>query len=262
MSTEANAETHLFNRTQVALSSRSEHVKGVFEDSQHYLKSRRVDILFRTDTVRTFAERVTWSRLLDVGCGDGTISLQLGHPGKRLTLMDLSRSMAELASSNVPEALAGTVDVLNGNFMTTDLPPEPFDLVVTVGVLAHVDSPDAFLAKLRQHLRPGGHLILEFTDCRHFVGRFGRALDRLKEKLAPAKYQTNKLSFPDVAALLDRHQFRLLDTFRYSRIPLPFVGRFISAGLQHRLAKLVFGNARRNTNAFSGNEYICLLTRD
>lgn len=259
---EANAKTDILNATEVGLRSRSEHVKGVFEDARGYLKSRRVDILFRTDTVRTFANRVAWRRLLDVGCGDGTISLQLGRPDNRLTLMDLSRTMAALAASNVPDALVRNVEVLNGNFMTTELSPEPFDLVVTVGVLAHVDSPDAFLGKLRQHLRPGSYLILEFTDCRHFVGRFGRALDVLKEKLAPAKYQTNKLSYPEVAALLERHHFRLVDCFRYSRIPLPFVGRFISAGFQHRLAKHVFGDAGRNTNASLGNEYICLLARD
>ncbi len=259
---DAIPETHMLDRTGLGSCSRSEHVKGVFEDSRHYLKSRRVDILFRTDTVKTFAGRIAWTRLLDVGCGDGTISLQLLRPDNHLTLMDLSRNMATLASRNVPEALTGNVDVVNGNFMTAPLDPKPFDLIVTVGVLAHVDSPDLFLARLRQQLRPGGHLIIEFTDCRHFVGRLGRALDRLKEKVAPAKYQTNKLSSPEVAALFAKHQLRLLETFRYSRIPLPFVGRFLSAGLQHRLAKLVFGDAERNSNASSGNEYLCLLTAD
>ena len=262
MSIEANAQTHTFTTTAIGMDNRSEHVKGVFEDPRSYLKSRRVDVLFRTDTVRAFASRVAWRRLLDVGCGDGTISLQLGRPDNRLTLMDLSRNMTALTTSNIPEALVRTVEVLNGNFMTTELSPEPFDLIVTVGVLAHVDCPDAFLNRIRQHLRPGGHLILEFTDCRHFVGRMGRALDRLKEKLAPAKYQTNKLSFLDVAALLEKHQFRLVDSFRYSRIPLPLLGRFVSAPFQHRLAKLIFRDARRNTNASSGNEYICLLARD
>jgi SAM-dependent methyltransferase len=242
--------------------SKSDHVRKVFENAPHYLKSRRVDIRFRIEVVRTFADTVNWRRLLDIGCGDGSISLQLLTPASQLTLMDLSASMVALAKKNVPENLAANVEVRNENFIASSFDAEPYDLVVTVGVMAHVDSPDAFLAKIKSLLRPGGNLIIEFTDSHHFVGRLGRLWGSMKEVVAPAKYPTNKLSFSDVTLLFQRHDLRLVSVFRYARIPLPGIDRIMSHKMQYRLAQLLFGGCPNNRNSRFGNEYICLLTTD
>lgn len=241
---------------------KSDHVRQVFENAHRYFRSRQVDIRFRVETVRTFAADLKWQKLLDIGCGDGTISLQLLTPTSHLTLLDLSASMAALAKSNVPEGFAANVDVRNENFIATSFDSQLFDLIVTVGVMAHVDSPDAFLAKIADLLRPGGSLIIEFTDCRHFVGRLGRFWGRLKEVLAPPQYHTNRLSFSDVAPLFESHHLRLMSTFRYARIPLPGIDRIINHGMQYRIAKLIFGDCANNRNAWLGNEYICLLSVD
>jgi SAM-dependent methyltransferase len=252
----------IVNSQQVARSSRSEHVRSVFEDSQHYLKARGVDVMFRAETVRALAMPIEWTQLLDIGCGDGSISLQLLSPEARLTLLDLSASMAALAKNNIPLAFQGNVVVRNENFMTAHLGAAPFDLIVTVGVMAHVDSPDAFLARIKQSLRPGGSLIIEFTDARHVVGRIGRLFGKLKELVAPPRYQTNKLSFTEVATLFEKHHLKLVSKFRYSRIPLPGLDRILSHRLQYLLARFIFNDCRNNTNASFGNEYICLLTNE
>jgi SAM-dependent methyltransferase len=242
--------------------SKSNHVKEVFENAPHYLRSRQVDIRFRVEAVRTFADAVKWGRLLDIGCGDGSISLQLLTSASHLTLMDLSASMVALAKNNVPEDLAANVVIRNENFIAASFDVEPYDLVVAVGVMAHVDSPDAFLAKIKSLMRPGGNLIIEFTDSHHFVGWLGRLWGNMKEVVAPAKYPTNKLSFSDVAPLFERHDLRLVSTFRYSRIPLPGIDRIIGHKMQYRFARLLFGGCSNNRNSRFGNEYICLLTAD
>lgn len=242
--------------------SKSDHVREVFENAPHYLKSRRVDIRFRIQIVRAFADTVKWRRLLDIGCGDGSISLQLLTPASRLTLMDLSASMVALAKKNIPEKLVANVMIRNENFIAASFDAEPYDLVVAVGVMAHVDSPDAFLAKIKSLLLPGGNLIIEFTDSHHFVGRLGRLWSNMKEVVAPAKYPTNKLSFSDVALLFEKHDLRLVSAFRYARIPLPGIDRIMSHKMQYRLAQLLFGGCSNNRNSRLGNEYICLLTAD
>lgn len=239
--------------------SKSDYVRQVFEDAPHYLKSRRVDIRFRIEAVRSFASSMAWQRLLDIGCGDGSISLQLLTPASHLTLLDLSASMASFARKNVPDGLAGNVEVRNENFMLASFGPEPFDLIVTVGVMAHVDSLDAFLAKIQSLLRPGGSLIVEFTDSRHFIGQLGRLWGRLKEIAAPALYPTNRLSFSEVAPLFEKHDLSLVSAFRYSRIPLPGIDRILSPEIQYRIAKMIFGGCSNNRNAWLGNEYICVL---
>jgi predicted TPR repeat methyltransferase len=242
--------------------SKSNYVREVFENAPHYLRTRQVDIRFRLEVVRTLADTVKWRRLLDIGCGDGSISLQLLTSASYLTLMDLSASMVALAKKNVSEDLAANVVIRNENFIAASFDAEPYDLVVAVGVMAHVDSPDEFLAKIQSLLRPGGNLIVEFTDSRHFVGRLGRLWGNVKEVVAPAKYPTNKLSFSDVALLFKKHDLRLVSAFRYARIPLPGIDRIMSHEMQYKLAQLLFGGSSNNRNSRFGNEYICLLTND
>jgi len=241
---------------------KSDQVRDVFEDTPRYLKSRRVDIRCRIDVVKGYASTLDAKRMLDIGCGDGTISLQLVTKSSRLTLMDLSSSMIATARENIPKGLEDMVELRNENFATASFDSEQFDLIVSVGVMAHVESPDAFLSKIKSLLRPGGSLILEFTDAFHVVGRVGRFWSWLRELLAPAKYRTNKLSFAEVARLFDRHNLKLVSTYRYSRVPLPMFNKFVSHDAEYRLVKRFFGRCMANRNAWLGNEYICLLTTE
>lgn len=244
------------------MKSKSDCVREVFENTPHYLRSREVDIRFRIEIVRMLASAVKWQRLLDIGCGDGSISLQLLTAASHLTLIDLSASMVALAEKNISEDLATNVVIRNEDFIAASFDTEPYDLVVSVGVMAHVDSPDVFLTKIKSLLRPGGNLIIEFTDSHHFVGRLGHLWGNMKEVVAPAKYPTNQFSFSDIALLFKRHDLRLVSAFRYARIPLPGIDRIMSRKMQYRIAQLIFGGCLNNRNSRFGNEYICLLTAD
>jgi SAM-dependent methyltransferase len=260
MNDEAGADLHAVGIAQPRPESKSDHVRQVFENASHYLKSRGVDIRFRVETVKAFAENLKYNRFMDIGCGDGSISLQLLTPTSHVTLLDLSTNMLSIAKNNVPESLSQNAEMRNENFMVASFDGELFELIVTVGVMAHVDSPDAFVAKIKNLLRPGGSLIIEFTDSRHPVGELGRFWGRIKELVAPSRYPTNRLSFPDVSLLFEKHQLKLVSIFRYSRIPIPGIDRLLNHEIQYRLAKLLFGQSANNRNAWLGNEYICRLT--
>lgn len=241
---------------------KTRQVRQVFENTDRYLESRAVDIRFRVETVKEFAAEIQWQKILDIGCGDGSISLQLLNRESHLTLLDLSTNMIDLAVANIPDALARNVEIRNGDFTAIELESQAFDLIVTVGVMAHVDSPDKFLAKISEILRPGGSLVIEFTDSGHIVGKLGRLWGCLKELLAPAKYSTNRLSFTKAVSLFEKHHLRLISVFRYARLPLPGIDKILSHEIQYRIATLIFGKSRNNRNAWLGNEYICLLTRE
>src|ERR1039458_272329 len=79
------------------LPSKSGLVKAAFERPQRYLDKRRCDIRIRAETVRSFTAGQTFTRVLDVGCGDGSISLPLLSQATRMTLLDLSSGMASIA---------------------------------------------------------------------------------------------------------------------------------------------------------------------
>jgi ubiquinone/menaquinone biosynthesis C-methylase UbiE len=262
MKSEAEVDLQLEAAVTSEREGKREHVRHVFENAPRYLKSRGVDIRCRIDTVHALASTLRHDRMLDIGCGDGSISLQLLDSESTLTLMDLSSSMLKIAKSNVPSGLAGRVEVRNEDFSTALFGTQRFDLIVAVGVMAHVDSPDAFLQKIKGLLAPGGTLIMEFTDAFHFVGRIGRFSGWLKELIAPAKYPTNKLSAARVAGIWKSHGFNLQSRFRYSRVPVAGFNRIVGHPFEHRIVKAVFGACTSNRNAWLGNEYICMLQPD
>jgi cyclopropane fatty-acyl-phospholipid synthase-like methyltransferase len=262
MSLETSVDQTTNSLLQSVPATNSGKVRHVFEDTSKYLKRRQVDVRFRIDTVAAYAAEIKPHRILDIGCGDGSISLQLAGADRQLTLMDISSSMVATATANIPCEYAANVRVRQDDFAVAEFDQEPFDLIVTVGVMAHVDSPDEFLKKIRSLLRPGGSLILEFTDAFHVVGKVGRMWSWTRELFAPAKYATNKLSYAQVAKLLDKNKLRIVSTFRYSRIPLPGFNSIVSHPREFALMKAFFGSSERNRNAWLGNEYIMRIVAE
>lgn len=239
-----------------------DRVRGVFENAPRYFKNRGVDIRMRIDTVWAYASFVSLHRALDIGCGDGTISLQLLNDASRFTLMDLSSSMVERVKLNIPTGLENNVEVRNEDFATAEFGPHKYDLIVAVGVMAHVDSPDEFIGKIKELMAPGGGVVLEFTDAFHFVGWLGRLWGWAKEIIAPAPYATNKLSSKDVMRILTRHGLKPERTFRYSRVPIPGFNVLVSHAQEYNLVRAIFGSSKKNRNAWMGNEYIYLLRKE
>ena len=105
-------------------------------------------------------------RVLDVGCGPGTITLglaQLVAPGEVVGI-DLQPSLIERA-----RALAATREQTNARFEIADvygLPfaDECFDAAFGNGVLMHLAEPVRALAQIRRVLRPGGIIGIRDPD--------------------------------------------------------------------------------------------------
>jgi SAM-dependent methyltransferase len=111
---------------------------------------------------------VRGASVLEIGCGTGDLSLQLLRRGARLTALDLSPGMVELARSRAPEAT-----FLVAPAEETSLPGESFDLVVGKAVLHHVDVPAA-AAEIRRVLRPGGRAVFFENQDRNPLLRLAR----------------------------------------------------------------------------------------
>jgi ubiquinone/menaquinone biosynthesis C-methylase UbiE len=235
-------------------------VRTFFEDPQRYLGGRAWNLKLRAETVQELTRGTDFRTVLDIGCGDGSISLPLLKPGIRMTLLDLATNMTRLASSNVPAKLAHQVEFINQDFMKADIAENSYDLVVCMGLLAHVDSPSEFLGKIRRVLKPGGALVLEFSDARHLMGRVLRGYQRLCALRKPRTYALNTLSISVVRRLLERQKLKLVKPFRYMFPPLPLVK--MPPDKMRAAARAVFGSATRNRNAWLGSEYICLVTNE
>ncbi len=109
-------------------------------------------------------------RVLDVGCGVGTLSLYLGTLGAQVHGVDISPRAINLATaardklalSNVTFAV-GQVTKGRGNF----------DLVICSEVIEHVPNQDAFLQLLQSNLKPGGVLYLSTPSTENVLYRLG-----------------------------------------------------------------------------------------
>lgn len=243
----------------VSLTSKHNLVREVFDDSSRYLKRRQFDINIRRQTVATFTREMEVSDILDIGCGDGALSVPLLRANRTLTLLDISSNMLSSAESRIPSNLHGNVTLRNEDFMEADLEHRAFDLILCVGVVAHVDSVEDLLGKIALLLKPGGYAVVEFTDSFHVVGRMGRIIGYLKSWIAPGRYRVNLLRASRMQLLFGQNGLVLEKAFRYGILPLLEFHRVLPQETMYRIVKWVYGDAVNSRNIDWGNEYICLL---
>ncbi|MET8076188.1 class I SAM-dependent methyltransferase [Streptomyces sp. NPDC005303] len=95
--------------------------------------------------------------LLDLGCGTGSLSLLAAEQGHRVTGVDLSLAMVELARAK----LAGRDAVfLVGDAAMPPVGEQRFDVVLVRHVLWALPDPGRVLRRWWGLLRPGGRLVL------------------------------------------------------------------------------------------------------
>ncbi|MEK7498051.1 MAG: class I SAM-dependent methyltransferase, partial [Patescibacteria group bacterium] len=98
-------------------------------------------------------------RILDIGCGVGTVSYYFGSMGKKVVGIDISKTAIELAKLN---AKSLNVDK-NVKFKVIDFPDQnatgKFDLVLLSEVLEHLRDDNLAVKKIYRLLRPKGLVI-------------------------------------------------------------------------------------------------------
>ncbi len=94
------------------------------------------------------------SRVLDAGCGNGSLTCEFARMGHTVTGIDLSRDGIQIARTHCPE---GRFEVLAADrHMLEHLGEPPFDLVYSVEVIEHLYDPVSFVEGCFLATRPGG----------------------------------------------------------------------------------------------------------
>ena len=106
------------------------------------------------------------SRVLDVGCGTGSVSRIIADT------RDAQIFGIEPDSCRAAAARARGLEVHEGRFMPAVLQLlEPFDVVVFADVLEHVADPSSFLQLAQRALLPGGRVIASVPNVAHWSVR-------------------------------------------------------------------------------------------
>ncbi len=192
---------------------------------RHSYLEKRFGVDIRAYVTRKLLRDVTHSAILDIGCGDGTLSLQYASGENELTLVDFSDKMLECARKNTPWEHIQDTKYLKIDFLKY-VPDQPFDIVLCIGVLAHLQSLDECVKKLNYLLKPGGLCLIQFTDYSSWITK----LDVLYSSLLRAigkdtrKYPLQRIFYSDVLGCFSKNGFEVVEQCRYSLL-LPGMGR-------------------------------------
>jgi 2-polyprenyl-3-methyl-5-hydroxy-6-metoxy-1,4-benzoquinol methylase len=107
-----------------------------------------------------FAEFAKWrgKRVLEIGCGIGTDTVNFARNGALVTSVDLSEKSIELAQQRIRVyGLQDQVKFYRGNAeeLSGLVPVEKYDLIYSFGVIHHTPHPDRVMEELRKYSRPG-----------------------------------------------------------------------------------------------------------
>ena len=192
-----------------------------FFNTSDYLKNSSDRISIRSTLVKEFLGDINNAKILDIGCGDGSLSLQFLNKTNSITFVDISDKMLEKVREKVPLDLMSNALLINDSFDAVS-DDDFFDIVICVGVIAHVPSIDLLFNKIAKVLKKNGLLILETTPNPYPIGRFILPYYFLRDLIFGSlpKYHKNRLKIADLLKATKSRGFEQLRIIRYS-FPLP-----------------------------------------
>lgn len=108
--------------------------------------------------------------LLDVGCGPGTITVDLARLVAPGHVLGIDRAPDVLAEARAHAEHQGvSIELREGDVYELPLPDASFDVVHAHQVLQHVSDPVRALREMRRVLRPGGLLAARDSDYASFA---------------------------------------------------------------------------------------------
>lgn len=160
---------HLFNMRP----SRPYHAVTAYHREPGGL--RRLD--FFMDRVQAFAgdDDPAEYKILDIGCGNGNISIPLAAMGFQVVGMDFSDAAVKAAAQAAEEAGVMATFVVGDE---TAVPDNSFDIIICSEVLEHQSRPEVFLQTIKKKLTPHGLVLFSLPNGQSLEERIRRLLDR------------------------------------------------------------------------------------
>ena len=139
-------------------------------------------------------------RLLEIGCGWGSLAIQAARRGASVVGLTLSKEQKDWANRAVAEAgLADRIEIRLQDYREVD---EQFDAIASVEMVEAVGMPwwGAYLDSIARNLKPGGRAALQFIFIRpELFDRYARSADFIQTYIFPGGMLLNEPSFRSLA---------------------------------------------------------------
>jgi ubiquinone/menaquinone biosynthesis C-methylase UbiE len=165
-------------------------------------------------------------RLLDCAAGTGEITCALLKAVRfsHATLVDISPAMLQSAKQLLNAQITETqLEFVHSDVFDFNPSGSGFDLILCLGLIAHIGRLEILLRHLKSMLTPGGRIILQTTLTDHVGTRVVRAVTARRE-LAQRGYHISWFSQRDIANACDATGLRVLEMRRHS-LGIPFGDR-------------------------------------
>lgn len=185
--------------------------------TREYFDQVEIRKYFVEPHILDFAQFKKWNgkKVLEIGCGIGTDSINFSRSGADLTVVDISDKSLELCKKRF--AIYGlTAKFYHGNCerLSSFLPIEHYDLIYSFGVIHHTPHPEEVISEIKKYCGPKTDIrIMLYSKwswkifwivLRHGYGRFWRSRDLVK-KYSEAQSGcpvTHYFSFRDIRKLM------------------------------------------------------------
>jgi ubiquinone/menaquinone biosynthesis C-methylase UbiE len=108
-----------------------------------------------------FAQFERWrgKKVLEIGCGIGTDSINFARHGAELTVIDVSAESLALCRKRFEEfGLRARFYQGNAEQLAEIVPIEQYDLVYSFGVIHHTPNPERVIGHIKRYMGPGSEL--------------------------------------------------------------------------------------------------------
>lgn len=107
-----------------------------------------------------FAEFDKWrgKKVLEIGCGIGTDTINFARAGSEVTAFDLSQESLNIARQRAKiYGVENKINFYSGNAeeLSKIVPIKPYDLIYSFGVIHHTPHPEKVMEQIHNYTKPG-----------------------------------------------------------------------------------------------------------
>jgi 2-polyprenyl-3-methyl-5-hydroxy-6-metoxy-1,4-benzoquinol methylase len=191
------------------MKTKSTQVKDFFEQTDIYLH-KDFGVKTRCRIARDlFKGKIVGKKIIDIGCGNGDVSLQFIEMAESIHFLDISSNMLEIVNSKIPPHFKHKIQLFNCD-LNEFINPFQYDVVIAFGLIMHVNNPMQAIDGMAHLMVKDGYLLTQFTNCNNLITK----INFLMEKNSGS--WINKIDESTFIGFITKANFKIIKHLKYS----------------------------------------------